>query len=200
MLFKDLVEKKKIEQRQNNLKQVRTEINLSWMQTKIDNFYERQGKIFSKEKIIYEIMNNDIVAALFAKDPSKQNITEKLVTEILHISKLPSQGKNCIRFSETGEIVNTSKPNHTKSADFQINNWYITQKYTKEEGGAQDNQYNDVIDFLTKGSISHKVAALVDGDYWDQKKPILKEYFKNNNNVIICGVDEILSKEVNFEN
>ena len=50
---------------------------------------------------------------------------------------------------------------NTKSADFQYGEYYATQKYTDGSGGAQDNQRNDVIDFLKRGSIKHKVAAIV---------------------------------------
>ena len=68
----------------------------------------------------------------------------------------------------------------------------ITQKYTEGEGGAQDNQRNDVIDFLKRGSIKHKVMAVVDGDYWDSKyKAILIEEFKDNPNVKITSVTEL---------
>ena len=69
--------------------------------------------------------------------------------------------------------------------------YYATQKYTSEAGGAQDNQKNDVIDFLKRGSIKHKVAAIVDGAYWDRQREILKEEFKNNPNVLITSVTEI---------
>ena len=71
------------------------------------------------------------------------------------------------------------------------NGCYATQKYTDGNGGAQDNQRNDVIDFLKRGSIKHKVAAIVDGTYWDKYRPQLVQEFANNPNVIITSVSEI---------
>ena len=88
----------------------------------------------------------------------------------------------------------------SKSVDFVVNNTYITQKYTRSTGGAQDNQYADVIDFLIKGSKKNKVAAIVDGSYWnDGKREELKEYFKSNDNVQVLSMDDILKGGVSFE-
>lgn len=89
---------------------------------------------------------------------------------MLGIPKLKSFGKDSIRFTPDGNITHTNEIGNTKSADFKIGKYYITQKYTREDGGTQDDQYNDVVDFLTKGSINNKVGALVDGDYWINKK------------------------------
>ena len=76
----------------------------------------------------------------------------------------------------------------------------ITQKYTRSTGGAQDNQYADVVDFLSKGSKKYKVAAIVDGSYWDNsKRQELKNFFNNNNNVQILSMNDILTGGVSFE-
>jgi len=105
---------------------------------------------------------------MFCKDPSKQNISEK----ILGIQRLPVSGVNSIRFTPDGKLtgVKSIGVSKSKSADFLFNGIYFTQKYTAESGGAQDNQYNDVVDFLVKDSINYKVGAIVDGEYWDKKK------------------------------
>lgn len=134
------------------------------------------------------------MASFFAKDPSKQNISEKLAIEVLKVEKLPSQGKNCIRFNNNGDIVSTAKGN-TKSADFMLDEYYATQKFTIEAGGAQDNQKHDVIEFLRCGSIKNKVAAVVDGPYWDRYRDELKSIFSNNTNVLITSVSEITGKD-----
>ena len=69
---------------------------------------------------------------------------------------------------------------------------YITQKYTRGNGGAQDNQYRDVIQFLTYGSKQHKVAAYVDGSYYtDEKRSELKRIFADNPNVQICPLGDL---------
>ena len=126
----------------------------------------------------------------WSSDGTNSYEIEEVAAEVLGLNKLPASGKNCIRFNDSGDIVSNSAGS-TKSADFKINDYYVTQKYTNEEGGAQDNQRNDVIDFLKKGSLKHKVAALVDGSYWDKHISDLYTEFKNNPNVWITSVTEI---------
>ena len=194
MDFTAYVEKAKKEARLANIEEVRREINKSWVQEKIKNHVEAFNGIMTKEEIEEGILTNTIIASKFCKDPGKQNISEKLAIKVLGVDKLPSQGKNCIRFNDAGDITSISNGN-TKSADFMYKDYYTTQKYTDGEGGAQDNQRNDVIDFLKRGSIKHKVAAIVDGSYWDKYRNILKEEFANNPNILITSVSEITSKE-----
>ena len=184
MNFIELVEQRKIEARKQNILEVRKDIDKSWVKDKINNHIQRFDGMFSAEDVRKQILENDLVASMFAKDPSKQNITEKLVSEILKIDKLPASGKSCVRFSESGELV------------FIIKEHYATQKFTTETGGAQDNQFYDVVDFLKKGSIHHKVAALVDGLYWEngQKDKLIKE-FEGNPNVLITSVQELLDEK-----
>ena len=189
MDFIELVEKRKMEVRKENLKLVREEINNNWVQEKILSYCKRQGDCFSKAEVEKQILDNDIVASFFAKDPSKQNITEKLVEEILKIEKLPAVGKNCVRFMQDGTITNKPGVDVSKSADFKDGEFYYTQKYTHEGGGAQDNQYNDVVDFLIEGSKKNKVGAILDGEYWEDKRNELEEYFKANPNVRITSVN-----------
>lgn len=91
-----------------------------------------------------------------------------------------------------------NKPNERSAAitfkDFIYKEYYATQKYTTGAGGAQDNQRNDVIDFLKRGSVKHKVAAIVDGDYWDKYRDIIKAEFINNPNVLITSITEITER------
>ena len=159
-------------------------------QKKVYNFAIKFG--FSVDEVNRAIQENLFLAACFAKDSSKQNFTEKLVAEVLGVEKLSPSGENCIRFDENGDIVSINKGNVSKSADFYIDNRYYTQKYTNETGGAQDNQYKDVVDFLVKGSKKHLVGAIVDGAYWTSgHKAKLIEMFKDNPNVVITSVDEL---------
>lgn len=190
MDFNSYIEKKFIEARQQNLLELREQITLAWVQTKIDNYIENMGGLFTKEQIEHEIMNNDIVASFFAKDPKKQNIPEKEAEKLLGVAKLPASGQKCIRFDDNGNQV-FKATGATKSADFLYNGYYATQKYTTSTGGAQDNQKNDVIDFLKRGSIKHKVMAIVDGEYWDEHRAELYDLFKDNPNVAITSLTEI---------
>lgn len=190
MNFSKYVEDKKKELRKKNIEEVRQEIKSGWVQKKIDNYLLSNPCLFTKEDIEENILNNDIVASFFCKDPSRQNLSEKLCAEVLHLKKLPGNGKNCIRFDNDGNMTSLTTGN-TKSADFIFNGTYATQKYTISEGGAQDNQRNDVIDFLRRGSIKYKVSAILDGPYWDKNRPQLLELFKNNPNVFITSVSEL---------
>lgn len=184
--------------REENLKELRNNLNDTDVQFKIANYAEKYG--FETEVIKERIKSDDLVASFFAKDPSKQNFTEKLVAELLNTKTLPQSGKNCVKFNNNGDICSTKSANTSKSADFLIGNIYITQKYTRSAGGAQDNQYADVVDFLSKGSKKHNVAAIVDGPYWDNsKRQELKIFFSDNNNVQVLSMDDILTGGVNLE-
>ena len=191
-MFEEIVKEREKELRLKNILEVRQNINHADYQLKVINFSEKTG--FSVEDIVNKIMTDDMFVFFFAKDPKKQNFTEKLVAELLKVEKLPASGKNCIRFNQDGDIVATNNGNVSKSADFYINGVYYTQKYTYESGGAQDNQYNDVRDFLIKGSKKYKVGAIVDGAYWNNKRLQLQQMFKDNPNVVITTVDELLKE------
>jgi hypothetical protein len=190
MNFTEHIENLFIASRKANIEEVRKDIKKAWVQDKIANFVENWGGNFTYQQIEENILNNDVVAAMFSKDPKKQNIPEKEVEKILNSPKLPQAGKNCIRFNDDGDIVHLST-GATKSADFSYNGYYATQKYTTSAGGAQDNQKNDVIDFLKRGSIKYKVMAIVDGDYWDIHRSELKSLFADNDNVVITSITEL---------
>ena len=190
MNFTAYVEDAKKKARLANIEEVRNDIDKSWVQEKIQNHIAAFDGIMTAEEVREAILTDIIVASKFCKDPGKQNISEKLAVEVLGVKKLSSQGKNCIRFNDNGDIVSTATGN-TKSADFMYGEYYATQKYTDGAGGAQDNQRNDVIDFLKRGSIKHKVAAVVDGAYWDKYRDVLRAEFAGNPNVLITSVTEI---------
>lgn len=189
-MFETLVAERKKQLIKDNLDDLQEHLQNPDYQKKIYNFAKKFG--FSIDDVNHAIQDNLFLAACFSKDPSKQNFTEKLVAEVLGVEKLSPAGENCIRFDENGDIVSTNKGNVSKSADFYIDNRYYTQKYTNETGGAQDNQYKDVVDFLVKGSKKHLVGAIVDGAYWTSgHKAKLIEMFKENPNVVITSVDEL---------
>lgn len=178
----------------DNIAILRQEIDKPWVQEKIESYLNRFGDIFTKEEIISQIMSNDIVASFFAKDPAKQNLSEKECAKWIGVEKLPAFGKNCIRFDSEGNIISKKEVGASKSADFLVEGIYFTQKYTGENtGGAQDNQYEDVVTFLKNGSKKQKVGAIIDDAYWkdfgNRKK--LAMAFADNSNVIILSADEI---------
>lgn len=128
-------------------------------------------------------------AEMFAKDPIKQNFTEKIAAELLSVAAQPNKGMS---FSPEGELQKGASYRNSKTVDFVKDGIYITQKYTNGTGGSQDNQFRDVITFLEYGSKKHRVAAYVDGSYYTPKKiEQLKKHFHNNPNVQICSLKEI---------
>lgn len=164
----------------------------------IDN-YEYSFKIkrwaekfnFSESEVKNEILRNKMFAMNFIKDPKKQNISEKVAQRLLGIKTLPQSGSKAIRFLEDGSLTNQKSYKATKSVDFIINGVYYTQKFTCGEGGAQDNQFQDVLYFLMCGSLKYKVGAILDGDYYEAKRETLKNYYLDNKNVKITSVDEL---------
>ena len=199
--FTIMVEQAKKQARQKNLMYARQQIKQRWMQEKIQNYLIRWNYPMSAQEIEEQILTNDIIASFFAKDPTKQNISEKLIAKYLGWELLKQTGPNAIRFNTQGDIVSTKTLGGGKCADFYVYNRYITQKYTGENtGGAQDNQMDDVITFLTNASIKYKCGACVDGWYWDEggHKAQLIEMFKSNPNVIIFSADEIKQGVINL--
>lgn len=202
MTFKDHIIKMLPLERKKELSEVRANLNSSQLKIKIENYIQRFDGIFTYDEIISQIETNDLVASFFIKNPLRQNFCEKECAKWIGVETLPSKGKNCIRFNKEGEIVNRKAVSSSKSADFLIEGIYFTQKYTGENtGGAQDNQFNDVVDFLTKGSIYHKVGAIVDGAYWEDmgNKEKLIENFQKNPNIIILSADDIKEGKIKNE-
>ena len=194
MDFTAHMEKTLKEARIKNLIEVREQIHTADIQEKIANHIERWDGSFSAEEIEARIMTDDLVASLFAVNPLRQNICEKEAIDVLGnlVKKMASKGKNCVRFTVDGDIVSKKGTDTSESADcLYLGEYYATLKYTKEEGGAQNNQYEKVNTFLRYGSINHKVAAIVDGPYWDKHRASLEEEYGNNPNVVITSVTEI---------
>lgn len=71
MKYKELVELKKKEIRINNIKEIRKDIHKDWVQLKIKNHIKRFEGVISKIELEQGILNNDIIASSFCKEPSK---------------------------------------------------------------------------------------------------------------------------------
>lgn len=203
-MFIDLLQKKIKEQVLINLQELLDNIDAPENEIKIINFLKEKSFEEPTEeninKIKDKIMNDKYFALCFIKSPIRQNLEEKLVFEYIGLPKLPAYGKNCIRFNPDGDIVHENSSKTTKSADSKIGDWYITQKYTKDFGGAQDNQYKDVVDFIKYGTKQHKVIALVDGNYWYSKnKDRLRNDFVDNPNLVVLSADELKERKREFE-
>lgn len=191
MDFTAYVKQEKIKARRKNIEEIRAEIDKEWVKEKIQNHVNSFEGLFTYDEVKADILSNLITASKFCKDPSKQNISEKLAAKVLGWERQPQSGKNCRRFDEKGNIVSTKATGTTEAVDFYEMGYYITQKYTEEEGGAQNNQREKVITFLKQGSIKYKVMAILDGEYWDKYRPILQHDFKDNPNIKITSVTEL---------
>lgn len=168
------------------LEYVRVNIDNKDIIIKIENFIKRTGIDFGFDIIKEKILNDDLFAACFIKDSSKQNFYEKEQLSILkneygkNIDKLSSSGKDCIRLID-GEITyGESTENGTKSLDFiekydKLTVFYFA-KFTEVSGGAQDNQYNDAKKFLEEADKyvgahddDFRFVALLDGSLYQKE-------------------------------
>ena len=175
----------------------------------IKEYQKNLEKYAEKFELEIEFLLNQIL-----KSPTKQNYQENTAKkyilqnypEFKDFKILPKNSTKSL-YIANGLIIdknNLSTNNHTKSIDFQWKylkfNIYATHKYTKESGGAQDNQYKDIISFLehakqhTKGE--NLFVAICDGEYYlknnrlnDLKTKVL------NTNCVVCTI-ETLKKEL----
>ena len=74
--FEDYVSSVRRKGLKENIAPLRKQIKYAWAQKKIVNWAEKYG--YDKNEVEQKIMNDDMFAAMFAKDPIKQNYTEKI--------------------------------------------------------------------------------------------------------------------------
>lgn len=208
----DVIERLKIEARRINTDIIREQKEQDWVITKIKNHLNRNQHLeLSVEDIQDQISNNELIASFFAKDPSRQNISEKYFAQVVkniegveHFSNLPSSTRWFLVDGVVAEVL--SKPVGLKSLDyiFAYKNKRVvaTQKYTKADGGAQDNQYNDLVAFLQNSfNMEDDVLAIVlaDGEYYTKRRLDTLKSINTNDNVIVCSVfelEEVLNERV----
>lgn len=86
--FEQYVERVRTEQLRNNIAPLRQQIKQSWAQKKIINWAARYG--YDKEEVEQKILEDDMFASCFAKDPIKQNYTEKIAEQLLGVNTCPT--------------------------------------------------------------------------------------------------------------
>jgi len=182
--IQELIENKiQLKIKENTLKvmeDAKQDIIPVYLDKKIKNESHKKG--YSYQDILNLIKINEMYASFFAKDPIKQNLAENIQLEVLqnitNVKKLIQHGKKSIRLYD-GDIITKSNKVSTKSLDFydEDNETYYYCKYTKDEGGAQDNQFRDVVIFIQecnkyceKNNNSVKFIALLNGNYYNEKK------------------------------
>jgi hypothetical protein len=180
---------------------------------KIKNRSKNTG--YSVESLEDAIRNNEMFRSFFAKDPKKQKIHENIAAGF--ISSLPQvKDFRQLGHSELALFHGAVMPKKdlkklgghstAKTIDFS---WtmngkkiYASHKYTKESGGAQDNQYADIKEFVDEANRSDLTntffVAIVDGDYYKKKDASAGttklEYLKrisNKRNVFAMPISEL---------
>jgi predicted P-loop ATPase len=191
-------------QLQENILKVRDEIDNPDFVFKITNHADKYDRDFNEVRS--KILTDDFFAETFAKDPAKQNIYEKLAAEYVSSIECVNDFKNLANSSKmfviNGEITD-QRLNDVKSIDFTFNlnvsdvkyNFYCSHKYIKAlNGGAQDNQYNDIRNFLRncdkKSEGNNYFIAICDGPYFTSKLETLNNDF-GSKNVITLTIDEL---------
>ncbi len=132
---------------------------------------------------------NGPLAAVLAREARRQNVHENAAAEYVNrmayveeFRRLPSTGGNARYINADGQVVTGQQlagaPRPSKSIDFQWRtgnvNCYAAQKYTREGGGNQDNQFNEVVRLLQnfQWRINNGAAlfVLVDGPYYTNQR------------------------------
>ena len=124
----------------------------------------------------------------YYKDPIKQNFYEIKQREYIkasgileYIEKLPASGDDAYYIIDgkifKGKDLKDKDRKMHKSVDFiarhKGHTIYGFQKFTEENGGAQDNQYNDVQDYAKSGKTieddSSLIFCVLDGGYYTSR-------------------------------
>lgn len=172
---------------------------------KIKNYIEKFYLDESVSSIIDKINNDKLFAMFFIKDPKKQNFYECMQIEYIKnilgcydVKKLTN-----ILYFDYDSITNFKTNTSTKSIDFISNRYELlfTAKHIQENGGAQDNQFRDLIIFInTYSNIknwlnykNYKLIIVISGNYFNTKivSNILENI--NNSNILILNLNDINS-------
>jgi len=170
----------------NDLDQNRKELLLKISNFMNEKMTEEERKTISEDDLINLIKNNLVVRSFFRKDPTKQSIHENTQFEwiknnkYIDLIKLPASRKG-LYFHNFELTTKTPRPeNSTKTIDGFVKSLkiYCIFKFSTTSGGAQDNQFNDVKNFITQiiGFYSNKTDAdeifefYLDGDYYTNEK------------------------------
>ena len=162
---------------------------------RIRTFCERFG--FDETEVCKKINNDFMFAHCFVKDAGKTGSHQKEAGKYLckfpnlirFFETLPGGGNNAKYIDQEGNIITGKKPSGIKSLDFM---WiagstqikcFAAHKFTRESGGAQDHQRNELIRLLQsfKGCDNEKIAlfAICDGPYYNERTlSMLREHVR----------------------
>ena len=190
----DEAEKKQLNE---NVESLSVNLNDKNLQVRIHNFAEKFN--LNPQFVLQKIIDDNIFALCFTKEPSKQTFHQNQAAQfieklpLIHEFKtLPSGGKEAL-YVIKGNVLKgkeLSTTTHGKSIDFYWNfklkgkqiEFFATHKHTRTSGGSQDNQYNDVLDFLENASYCFSkdkfFFAITDGEYYLQPNKKLENMHK----------------------
>lgn len=153
----------------------------------METFSSRFG--FPIKTIKRKVKEDVMFRAFFAKDPAKQKIHENIAARF--IKSLPSvrdfhQLGHAALFVLRGGILTQKEykksgaTSKAKTIDFS---WttskktvYASHKYTRASGGAQDNQYSDLQEFIREANESNLpntyFVAIADGNYYKTRDAV----------------------------
>ena len=142
---------------------------------------------FDKAEVCEKIHDDFMFACCFAKNAMRTGFHEKEAEKYLRMfpnlirffKVLPASGKNAKYVNQKGEIVTGKKPSGIKSLDFMwiAGNTRIrclaTHKFTREPGGSQDHQRDELIRLLQMFQHCNDenvvLFAICDGPYYDAR-------------------------------
>lgn len=181
---------------------------------KIESHAARFGH--QTEDVIAAVLTNSVAyRAIVGKNPGRMDYYENALVSFLNqlecvsiASKLPKSGPGAHHLYKGRIEVGARKAHHKKSLDIYVQfqngeNLHIIHKYTKEEGGAQDNQFREAKDALSElelpdGTTRLHVAAILDGDYYSKVRRTgttrLQDASSEFSNAIVCTYQNFLEK------
>ena len=177
-----------------NAQSVATNLQEKNINKKITTYAWRFGH--NEDKIREKIRNDEMFAAHFATDPKKQKLHEiaaadwlSKIPSIEKFESLPSSGRGSLYVATDGEIQEGRGRAPGKSLDFR---WFTkgktciaSHKYTDQTGGAQDQQFNEMIELLKRfrscAQTDYALIVIVDGAYYTERKmQKLKSHIRND--------------------
>lgn len=180
-----------------NVESLLSNLNDQMLQTRIHNFAEKYN--LNPQFVLQKIIDDNIFALCFTKEPSKQTFHQSQAAKFIKklpliedFKTLPAGGKEAL-YVIKGNVLKgkeLSTTTHGKSIDFYWTfklkgkkiEFYATHKHTRTSGGSQDNQYNDVLDFLENASYCFSkdkfFFAITDGPYYLQPNKKLEDMHK----------------------
>lgn len=195
-----------IERRNNNLALIN--FNDPKVIRKIERMAERYGK---PTDVLLEEISQDPLPFVFCSDAKKQNVVETQVLEYLE-EFFPSIIRRRNHILHNGRIVVKERnvKYNCKTFDFEFNyaryRFIGQHKYTEGHGGAQDNQFEDVISFIKEVHNTIELGKnkktiffmILDGDYFTDQQfnnhvnriAYLQDMYAHDR-LVICRTNEL---------